>query len=377
MQNPTQSPAAAAAAIPAAIPSAIPAGGKKQRVPGLDLVRCLAILCVLTTHAIAYTGIMDHITSPLYPLWLVVRFAGMTGVPLFLLLSGYLCCEKRGGAKYYTGILPVLISYVGVSAAVIIAMQITKLGDFTLWGAISGILNYTAHGYAWYVEMYIGLFLLIPFCNVLWAALDGAKARGTLILTLIGLTILPQTLMSFRVVGASLDILPDFWVGMYPLTYYFIGAWLKTYPPQMTRGKRFAAAVGAALLPAVLCGLYTWKDGAYAWYMMNGYQVITVLLAGVCFFVFLYDIRPKTKVFRVITEQVSLCSFEMYLCSYLTDQAMLRIEGMLGMERAGLRLVVHVAGSFVGAFLLGWVVHKISRALSAWLSSILLGKTKA
>ena len=56
----------------------------KERSPGLDLVRTAAILCVLVTHAISYTGVMStpH-TAPAFGVYLVMRFAAMAGVPLF------------------------------------------------------------------------------------------------------------------------------------------------------------------------------------------------------------------------------------------------------------------------------------------------------
>ena len=104
----------------------------KERSPGLDLVRTLAVLCVLVTHAIAYTGVMD--VSPASPVWcvyLVLRFAAMAGVPLFLLLSGYLCCEKRLSHTYYGGGISVVLSYVLIAAAVVILCTVSGVQKYT------------------------------------------------------------------------------------------------------------------------------------------------------------------------------------------------------------------------------------------------------
>lgn len=334
----------------------------KKRYSGPDLVRCLALCCVIVTHAIAYTGVMDHITSPLYPIWLILRFGAMSGVPLFLLLSGYFCCEKEGGKRYYAGILPILLSYAVVSLAVIVIGNLTGLTQFTPFGALRGLLNFTAHGYAWYVEMYIGLFLLIPFLNVLWRGLGSQRSRGILILTLIALTILPPTLQSFRIFGETLDIVPDFWTALYPLTYYYIGAYLRSYPPTLSRARRIGLAAAATALPCALCYLFTMLDGSYAWYMMNGYASVTVLLTGVSYFLLLYDLEITARIPLAVVTQVSLCSFEMYLCSYLTDQGIFYLLNRLGVETAGLRFLCLVCGSLLLSFPIAFALHFLSRA---------------
>ena len=58
---------------------------------------------------------------------------------------------------------------------------------------ILSILDFSADSYAWYIEMYIGLFLIIPFLNILWNNLNDV-GRKWLIITLLGLTALPSLL---------------------------------------------------------------------------------------------------------------------------------------------------------------------------------------
>lgn len=212
--------------------------------------------------------------------------------------------------------------------------------------------------------MYIGLFLLIPFLNVLWKGLTSRHSRGIFLLTLIVLTVLPPTLQSFRPFGTVLDILPDFWTALYPLTYYFIGAYLHAYPPLFSRARRVGLVIASTALPCALCYLFTMLDGSYAWYMMNGYASVTVLLTGVSYFLLLYDINGKARPLRFLVTKVSLCSFEMYLCSYLSDQGIFYLLNALGVERTGLRLVCLVCGSFLLSFLPAWAVHTFSRAVS-------------
>ena len=340
----------------------------KERSPGLDLVRTLAVLCVLVTHAIAYTGVMD--VSPASPVWcvyLVLRFAAMAGVPLFLLLSGYLCCEKRLSRTYYGGGISVVLSYVLIAAAVVILCTVSGLQKYTVWGGISGILNFTAHGYAWYVEMYLGLFLLIPFLNLIFEGLQTGRNRLILIITLAILTLLPPTLESFRVGGVSLDITADYWRAVYPLTYYFIGAYLRKHPPKLSRMVRLGLAVIATALPCLLCYIYTVRDGAYAWYMMNGFASVTAAMTGVAYFLLLYDWPVRPKILRGAITELSVCSFEMYLFSFITDQGMLRVLDHLGIARHSARLVLLVMGSLIAAYAASRVLRLITVPLVKWI----------
>ena len=339
----------------------------KERSPGLDLVRTAAILCVLVTHAISYTGVMGtHYTAPAFGVYLVMRFAAMAGVPLFLLLSGYLCCEKRLSRTYYGGVLSVVFSYGVIASAAVILASVSGAQKYTVWEGIRGVLNFTAHGYAWYVEMYLGLFLLIPFLNLIFEGLKTARARGILILTLSALTFLPPTLESFRVGGAALDILPDYWRAVYPLTYYFLGAYIRKHPPKLSRIARVILAVIATALPCILCYIYTVHDGSYAWYMMNGFASVTAALSGVVYFLLLYDIPVKGKPIRLILSEISICSFEMYLFSYITDQGMVRVLDYLGVARPSVRLLILIVGSFVASYAASRILRMITVPAVRW-----------
>ena len=340
---------------------------KQTRLPGLDAVRSLAVACVILVHAISYTGVMDKDPTTLaWSVYLALRFIAITGVPLFLILSGYLCIGKKLSRGYYAGIIPILISYFAITAIAITATEISVPGTYTVFTAILGMLNFTAHGYAWYVEMYIGLFLLIPFLNILWQTLETRGKRTALIITLIGLTVLPSTVPSFHLFGTKLDILPDYWTAIYPLTFYFIGAYLREYPPKLTAWQKIVFAVAATALPWALCFVKTRIDGSYAWYMMNGFSSLTAMLTGIAYFVLLADINPPRAVNAVI-KQISLCSFEMYLFSYITDKIVVsRILGGAALNDSILLLLIFVC-SFIMSFVMSFVFRLAARPLSAWL----------
>ena len=339
----------------------------KERSTGLDLVRTLAILCVLVTHSIAYTGVMNTSpASPVFGVYLVMRFAAMAGVPLFLLLSGYLCCEKKFSRTYYGGVLSVVLSYGLIAAAAVVLASVSGAQNYTVWEGIRGVLNFTAHGYAWYVEMYLGLFLLIPFLNILFEGLQTARARRILIVSLALLTFLPPTLESFRVGGVALDVLPDYWRALYPLSYYFIGAYIRKHPPALSRLARLILAGIATALPCVLCYIFTVRDGSYAWYMMNGFASVTAALSGVVYFLLLYDIPVKGKLIRLILSEISVCSFEMYLFSYITDQGMVRVLDYLGVARPSVRLLILIVGSFVASYAASRILRMITVPAVRW-----------
>ena len=219
---------------------------KKERVLGLDIVRVLAIVFVFITHAINIRGVLNvNQLSFKWTIYMIFRFLAMTSVPLFLLLTGYLNNKKEISKKYYKGIVPLIFSYVVISIVEIIATafytHISTGAPFSINIPLSiiQILNFSANGYAWYFEMYIGLFLLIPFLNILYDNLNDKKTKQVLIGSLAFLTFLPQVAQTFQACDMWLNITPDYWQITYPLTYFFIGKYIHEFKPNLKLWKRF------------------------------------------------------------------------------------------------------------------------------------------
>jgi len=292
----------------------------KQRLNGPDIIRVLAILFVMATHAIAYlTPMGTAIHSLKWTVYVVIRFTSLSCVPLFIMLTGYLNRKKTLTAAYFRGIIPVLISYAVISVFCILYAVYKGNTSYDVFSSIRSILSFSANGYAWYVEMYIGLFLLIPFLNLLFDRLQTFRARLLLCTILVLLTMLPTTLESFRVNGAALNILPDYWKSAYPITYYYIGAMIAEYRPRVKKIYAVLLTALAIAVPSALCWFFSSVENGYAWYMMNGFACITSGAVALTVFLLFYDVELP-RPFGVVFREISVCTFEMYLLSDIIDR---------------------------------------------------------
>ena len=293
---------------------------KKNRILGLDIIRSIAVLLVFVTHSIAYKGVInENLLSLKWTLYMILRFLAMTCVPLFLLLTGYLNSKKEISKKYYKGIIPILFSYIGISILEIVGTSIYTKTSIDLKSSIIKILNFTANGYAWYVEMYIGLFLLIPFLNILYDNLKSKKEKFILIVSLGFLTFIPQMVKSFKAGDTWLDITPDYWQIIYPITYFYIGKMIKEFQPKFSMIKKTGLFIVAIAIPCTFCYLYT-TTTQYAWFIFNGFEALTNAFTAISVFLLLYDFDKKVPVIQKIITEISLCSFEMYLFSSIWDK---------------------------------------------------------
>lgn len=345
---------------------------EKERQPGLDLVRAAAIFFVIVLHGITMRGALD--AAMLSPVWCVkvfVRYLALSAVPLFLMLSGYLQAGKRPTKAYYRGILPLYLSYFMI-AALCMAARIYRTDPLSsVWTALYKILDFSADGYAWYFEMYIGLFLLIPFLNLAYAHIPTRTGKRLLLASLVFLTLMPETLVSFAPYygGGSLNlrILPDFFESLYPITFYFVGSYVGEYRPRLCTWQRLLFVPLSVVLPTALCIGFTAARGEYAWYMMNGFSTLTVLGTATAVFLTLYDLPVRTKAVRCAAAAVSHCTFEMYLISYLWDQL---LYNRLSLPLSVTVLLVLVT-SFCSAWLLRLVLRPAARGLCALYDKLL------
>lgn len=199
---------------------------------GLDLIRVIAISFVVAGHFFLNT---EFKSSPFEGFSMFVQGMGQTlfgvNVALFMMLTGYLNLKKRVCKSYLSQWLRVIVSYVVISVITIL-FRVYYIGEEM--GIVSWIMKvtgFTAIPYAWYIEMWIGLFLLTPFLNILWANLESKRNRIILIVTLFLLTA-PSDF--FNRYGMTLA--PSYWEkACFPLLFFFAGAYIKEYQPKVKK----------------------------------------------------------------------------------------------------------------------------------------------
>lgn len=309
----------------------VPATEKKRNI-NLDIIRVLAVFLVVNVHFclnISFGKLPAG--GGAYYLLLTSRTFSMICVPLFMLMSGYLMKNKRLEKAYYKGILRVLWLYL-LAAIACILFRVYYMGQsYNFIESVIAVLDFTGANYAWYVEMYIGLFLLIPFLNICYNSLDTRKKKLWLIITMIILTVAPTVFNIFNFEHWSwwLDpasnrdharLFPDWWTGLYPVTYYFIGCYLKDYPIRLKRW-----------VHGLLIAAATFATSAYLYYRNHGdrfrseiftkYNALGTLVIAVLVFSFIVNMNTERVpgILRRLITYISGISFSMYLLSYIAD----------------------------------------------------------
>lgn len=258
-----------------------------KRNINLDLIRCVAVLFVVSVHFCLNSGFYEIPCQGMRMLAMcILRTCFMACVPLFLMLTGYLMNCKKLSLEYYRGIRGTYFTYVLVSICCLV-FRIAYAHEYMgIAQIVQSIFDFSANSYSWYIEMYIGLFLMIPFLNILWNNINEKKIW--LILSLLCVTIIPS-LFNCWIIQASTGndvvycaIFPDYWEVLYPITYYFIGAYLSYKPPTVHVVKESFLLIGTM----ILFGLFTYYRSYgeyYEWVSYNGFQgyqpaVIAVML---------------------------------------------------------------------------------------------------
>lgn len=201
------------------------------RLSGLDLIRSCAILFVIAGHFSMNTGFQNAIfEGPSMFIQGTMKFFFGMGVPLFLLLTGYLNSGKEATLRYYKGGIRVIASYLLFS---IITILFRKYGlgegySWTEWG--HQILSFSAIPYGWYIEMWIGLFLLVPFLNILYRHIPDKKQKLILLGSLFLMTALPYLMNRY-----GMHLVPGFWATCFPLFFYVAGSYIREYQPAISK----------------------------------------------------------------------------------------------------------------------------------------------
>ena len=299
-----------------------------NRFFNLDLIRAVAICFVIWIHTFLYNGFYNRSVDNLYMfLCIFLRQLFFICVPLFILLTGYLKVNKTVSKSHYMKIFPILIAYFVISIITLL-FRYFYLGDSDIVKLIINIFNFNTIGYAWYVEMYIGLFLLIPFLNILYKGLT-KKEKLILIGNLIFISFLPNTLSTFKVSSYKLDVLPDRMLGLWPICYYYVGCYIREYGFNIKRCLNVLLIFGFVLVQSLVLFGYSYGSGFNDTISIYYNDVFTFIIS-ILVFGLLLGCDCKNKVVIWVVKNVSLVSFYMYLFSFIFDSILYPLIGIKG-----------------------------------------------
>lgn len=183
--------------------------------------------------------------------------------------------EEKLSGRFYLGIVKTLSIYVMAS----VLCRFWGSGNFD-WDFLRSLIFGSGTGYSWYIRMYTGLYLLIPFLNMMYRGdftlqeeAGARRYRKVLIGTLLYLTALPGVLNIFVFSGDwwrnpstsknYAELISNFWVLCYPITYYMIGSYLAEY------GLKIRRRTCAALLIVVMVA-----KGSFDFYRADGLEYV-------------------------------------------------------------------------------------------------------
>ena len=193
-----------------------------------DLIRCIALFFVLGIHFYTHCDIYNAgFTGVGAILSEFMRTSFTSCLALFLMLSGYFQRGRKLTARYYLGILRLLEMYLICAVLDLLYSHFWLGTELTVRSFLGSIVNFTASEYSWYILLYGGLFLMIPFLNLMYSALGCRGHKRILIVSFMALSCLP-----FSALNVFVNLCPYWWQRIWPIMFYLMGMYVGEYRPQ-------------------------------------------------------------------------------------------------------------------------------------------------
>ena len=287
---------------------------KKNRKVGLDILRTLAVILVLTVHFFANTKFYSTnlIGKNIY-IQTIIRNFCMICVPLFMIITGYFNREQKYNLKFFKKLFSVILIWLFYS--LIEYIYKTPIKEMNILDIINNIFSFKACSYSWYINMYIGLYLLTPLIN---NGLKNLNHKENIILLII---MIYMTLFSniFKEIFKIGIIFPTWWINIYPLTYYLIGNYIANNKINISK----KVLLINILIISVFEFIFQYKasnSGPYSWNETLSWNSIINALNTVSIFLLLYNVDIKSKFISNIFKFISIYSLDIYLASSLIDK---------------------------------------------------------
>ena len=295
----------------------------EKRNINIDIIKVCAVFFVISVHFFLNNNFYTtEINCPRMYIMGIMRTFFMMCVPLFLLITGYLMNKKEFSLNFYkSGLKKIIYPYIIISIITLLAkLLLIKYGIFPaqkIGAYFTGFIDFNLVDYGWYVDLYIGLFLLIPYINRIFT---NSKQDLILVIVLVILTAMPSLCKCPTFFIAS-------WQGLWPLTYYVIGAYISRYekniclsPPPLCLKQLIFLFIGFFILFSTINILFV-KGHLWNLHKFDSWGSVENMFHSVLFFLIFLKLnfnKIPQKIKNIISEIAKL-SLGIYLSSYLVD----------------------------------------------------------
>ena len=294
---------------------------KRERLFGYDLLKVIAMFMVPSLHFFLYSGYYDQqVTSTGMIFYQPVRLLFYQCVPLFLMLSGALNSQAKLEKKHYIKITPIIINSLIVAGVVILYKIFYCKESYPLIVWLQSVWSFSQPGYGWYVNLYISLFIVMPFLNLAYNALDSQKKKLAEVLLIVFVTTFAHSvnIIPTKAIGIdSIGFVPNYFGGAWPIAYYFVGMYINEFRPKVNKFICVAVVI-ISLIAQGLIAYSTTNDIYYSGVNFNNEDIVALFTSTFIFLTF-YDIQVKSEKVKKVFAYLSSLSLTFYLISFIGD----------------------------------------------------------
>ena len=270
----------------------------KKRIVGIELLRIVAMLMVVTLHYLSKGELLGSLTLTLtgnsYFAWFIESFA-IVAVNVYVLISGYLLIDSSCKVKRVVELICQVLFYsIGISVILVVFGYIT-LGEVTIYNMLQAFFPIQMK-YYWFVTAYIIMYIFAPVLSAAVKNMSRVQLRNVILLLLfifsVSKSILPVKL--------ELDTLG--YDAMWFLCLFLIASYIKLYGIPILEKRRNAVICYiscSCLIFAITMGLQkvflsTGRLGDFI-NAAYGYNHILVVISAVSLFYIFYKLEISNQ----------------------------------------------------------------------------------
>lgn len=272
------------------VPATIETGSTKAvRESGFELMRIFAMLLIIGHHLTVYGGPLTISFSEKVNRYTTqfLHLGGVLGVNLFFMLTGYFAVQ---GTFRLKRLLKIDFAAIFYSVALICVMTFAFKQQNNTYTWVKSFLPISLENY-WFITIYAAVFLLSPFFNRLINTLSKAQFIVMALVMMMFITIIP--ILNFA--NSVNHFRSYFSIG---LNGYFMGAYIRKYPPSFLNSKSGAgimAVISYAALGVLSIYSYKYADTMPVWKVYKEvlfrHESILMILCSASIFMFFANLK--------------------------------------------------------------------------------------